>query len=472
MKKKKVQSKKKNQLTLRKKISKNFYKYLPIAGLVLFLVYRSDMATQFVKDVSTVGASKNTQVFKQYKCAEDTPESEASTEAHDPYTFNSDIYSSKVSRPSATPNLIPNHDFVLTDGNTGAPTAFISNTEAGDATYAVQSEGGYTFLRVEQQTVGEQVISGSWLHAPVMLDNAKTYGASVTYRTTVDASILLELTMPDGAMKYQSVGLVKPSSQWKTYPVHIDNTVYNAASIRLIVTPVSKGVVDTRSYALYELPSAQLSQGIVSVTFDDGWESIYKAGRPLFKKYNIATTQYIVAENARNEVPGYMTLDEVKELAIDGHEIGSHSLRHCNLAKLSPQNVVYDAQTSKKVLTDAGLTVTDYAHPYGGYTDETVTMLRQQYSLLRSSDDGFNDRYFDPLNLRTKAIYKDTSIKEIQAWLNEARTNKQWLILMYHRIDETGDYTVSSKQLEQQLKMIHESGMHVMPVTKAAAAIR
>jgi peptidoglycan/xylan/chitin deacetylase (PgdA/CDA1 family) len=464
--------KKKKQITFRSKFSKGFYRYLPIFGLLLFVVYRTDLAAQFFGDLSAARGPKNTQHFRQSACQENAPESAHNTTDHDPYTFNSDIYQTKIARPNNAPNFIANNQLSIIDANTGAPAGFIANTEAGNTTYNVLNENGSTFLRTEQQTPGEQAISGSWLHTGVPLESAKTYGASVEYRSNVDASILLEFTAHDGKITYQQVGLAEPAKDWKLYATHFDNTSYNAASVRLIVAPINKGMVDTRAYALYELPTAKLNQGIVSVTFDDGWQSIYTSGRPLFKKYDITTTQYIVAENAANEVPGYMTIGEIKALAKDGHEIGSHSLRHCNQAKLSVDNVAYDAEISKRVLTEAGFRVTAYAHPYGGYTDDTVGILREHYKLLRSSDDGFNDRYFDPLNLRTKTIYENTSNKEVQSWLDEAKANKQWLVLMYHRVDETGDYTVSSKQLEQQLQMIHASGLPAMTVSQAAASIR
>lgn len=470
---KKTQPKKrKKQNTLRSNVSKKFYKYLPIFGLVLFLVYRSDLAAQFVGDLSAARAQKETYNFRQYACEENAPETTHNTTEHDPYTFNSNLYQAKVARPSSAINFIANNQFTIIDSNTGAPTGFIANSEAGNTAYSVLGENGNTFLRVEQQAPGEQAISGSWLHNGVSLESDKTYGASVEYRSTVDASILLEFTARNGAISYQQIGLAEPANDWKLYTMHFDNAMHEAASVRLIVAPINKGTVDTRAYALYDLPSSQLNQGIVSVTFDDGWQSIYKSGRPLFEKYNIVTTQYIVAENAANKVPGYMSMDEIKTLAKDGHEIGSHSLRHCNQAKLSADNVAYDAEISKRVLTDAGLSITGYAHPYGGYTDDTVGILREQYKLLRSSDDGLNDRYFDPLNLRTKAVYENTSTKEIQSWLDEAKANKQWLVLMYHRVNETGEYTVSSSQLEQQLKMIHESGLPVRTVSQAAASIR
>src|SRR3954465_6555116 len=46
------------------------------------------------------------------------------------------------------------------------------------------------------------------------------------------------------------------------------------------------------------------SQPIVSVTFDDGWESVYTVAMPLLQKYGIHTTQYILS--GTEKYPAYM----------------------------------------------------------------------------------------------------------------------------------------------------------------------
>ncbi len=458
----------KRPLAFRSRISKSFYNFLPVFGLLLFVVYKAGFMGQPFANISFLNTRSAAQQFRPYVCS-NVPESEH--DKSNPYKFESDLYKTKIVPNSKAVNLVKNSTFTLFNNDTHSPAAFVANTEATHTSYSVEHEKDSVFLRTVQNVRGSQPISGTWLQDTVPLGAQKTYGFQVVYRSTVDSTISVELTLGNGSLRYERDVVMQASHGWKVYTGYFDNTLYAAKAARIIVSPNDKGMLDTRGYTIYELPAAQLAKGLVSVTFDDGWRSIYTAGRPLFKKYDIKTTQYIIAENTANNVREYMTIGEVKTLAKEGHEIGSHSLRHCDQTTLSPADLLYDTETSKRVLTDAGVSVTGYAYPYGAYNDQTMKVMRQHYALLRSSDDGFNNRYFDPLNIRTKAVYEQTSTKEIQAWLNEAKAERQWLVLMYHRINETGDYTVSSKELDVQLKMIHDSGLQSVTVTQATKLI-
>ena len=106
------------------------------------------------------------------------------------------------------------------------------------------------------------------------------------------------------------------------------------------------------SFTLSELASLkEIPQKSVVITFDDGYEDNFKNAYPLLKKYGFKSTIYIVLNRfnqdwatdkdlnqASSELNSEKMLsnEQIKEMLDSGLvEIGSHTLDHVNLPKLS-----------------------------------------------------------------------------------------------------------------------------------------
>jgi peptidoglycan/xylan/chitin deacetylase (PgdA/CDA1 family) len=240
-----------------------------------------------------------------------------------------------------------------------------------------------------------------------------------------------------------------------------------------VVASNEAGRVDTKAYDIHAIKEETLGQGMVSITFDDGWQSIADKAAPILDAYGYATTQYIVTDAATKNVGDYMNLDTIRKLKDAGHEIASHTTKHCDLTQLSSDSVERQVHDSKTVLEKADLgPIKSLAYPYGQYDGRVDAITSKYYPLMRSSEDGYNGRYFDNRNIRAMAVHSTTTDKEFQSWVDHAERHKLWLVIIYHRVDEQGDYSVTSKQLTQQLDMIKNSRLKVLPLAKAADTIR
>jgi len=115
----------------------------------------------------------------------------------------------------------------------------------------------------------------------------------------------------------------------------------------------------------------------LALTFDDGYDDIYANAFPLLKKYQMKGTLYIIV-NAL-DTPGYLTKDQVREMANSGYiEIASHTLNHANLKQSSYAKAYFEIVESKKALEKIiGRSVEDFAYPYGFFTqrDEQICQL-------------------------------------------------------------------------------------------------
>lgn len=114
----------------------------------------------------------------------------------------------------------------------------------------------------------------------------------------------------------------------------------------------------------------------VAITFDDGNIDFYNSAFPLLKKYNAKTSLYIMT-GVRGE--NYMSAEQIREVDASGLvEIGSHTVFHSNLIKISSAKKEEELKNSKKYLEDLlGKSVFGLAYPLGNYDEETKDLASQ-----------------------------------------------------------------------------------------------
>jgi peptidoglycan/xylan/chitin deacetylase (PgdA/CDA1 family) len=211
------------------------------------------------------------------------------------------------------------------------------------------------------------------------------------------------------------------------------------------------------------LPFTISNHGLVSIDFDDGYQSMYDNGLPILDAVGMKSTQYIITQNVG--VDSYVTLDEVMQMYNNGHEIGDHTRTHPNLTTLTVAQMTDEIVGAKQDLISWGITPTTLAYPYGGY-NPTVESVVQGSGLrgARDSDLGYNssglgltfggplDHDTRPLVLWSEAAEQDmnTTLSDITSEIDYATANNLWLIILFHRVDET-DPCCSSISVDHSL---------------------
>ena len=208
------------------------------------------------------------------------------------------------------------------------------------------------------------------------------------------------------------------------------------------------------------------NRGFVSINFDDGYQSMYANGLPIFDAAGLRTTQYIITQHVGTDE--YVSWDEVHTMLDHGHEIGNHTRTHPFLTTLPLAQAQDEIIGAQQDFQAQGITPLTLAYPYGNYNTAVENIVKAGgFRGARSSDLGYDCNLLfalpsachngafsnDPLFLYSEAAEADmnTTIDDITGWIDYATANKLWLIILLHRVDEDGNPISVSHQLLQQM---------------------
>ncbi|MBU1671694.1 MAG: hypothetical protein KKF41_00955 [Actinobacteria bacterium] len=66
-----------------------------------------------------------------------------------------------------------------------------------------------------------------------------------------------------------------------------------------------------------------------------------------------------------------------------------------------------------------------------------------------------------------------TTPAEVQGWIDHARANDYWLVLMYHQIDYgPGEYSTTPENFDTEMQYLHGTGVAVLTMQQALQEIR
>ena len=356
-------------------------------------------------------------------------------------------------------NLVSNSK-ALELGTNGKPTGWLddkygqSNTTFSLVRNALPNANA---LRVEVRDY--QAGDAKWLMDPVAVKEGQIVNVSFQYRSQQDSDVVATYINERGETRYVNVTqLTNTNNQWMTYRGDIVIPP-GTKQLQIAQALTANGVIESTNYSITSRPISGFQRGIVSVTFDDGWGSIYEKGLPLFEKYRIPTTQFVVANYDKGKA--YMTEEQITSLQKKGHEIGSHSYSHAKLTQQNSSELHTEVAGSQAVLQDRYTgSASNFAAPFGVYNDEVSQKIAQCYQSHRTTDTGYNTAGYDRYQVRVQNVEVDTTPAEVKRWVDYAQQNKLWLVLVYHQVENGGEYAVDTSALEAQLKVIADSGIH------------
>lgn len=124
--------------------------------------------------------------------------------------------------------------------------------------------------------------------------------------------------------------------------------------------------------------------GLVGLTFDDGYRDVLTWVPPVLEKYGFTATMFAVSrltggENVWDPPPRrpLMSQDDLRDLASRGWEVGSHTLTHARLTEVAPERASHEISASRVALADVtGTAPRSFCYPYGSVNEEAVNAVR------------------------------------------------------------------------------------------------
>lgn len=454
--------------------------------------YQSSVATEY--DVALTDAAGNT----TYAYLGSVAASSTWQQATEQFVVPANIVSASVYHVIYADGWLQTDDFSLTQNQVVAPTNFVPNPSLETAVAGVPSSwqtgawgdntANFTYTTNDGRAgtssatlAVSNYVSGDakWSFAPLTtLTAGSQYTFSAWYKTNTQPHVVIAYVDANGTAQYMTIANPLPSdtspTTWQQYTSHF-YLPQSATSVTAFMLLSSNGWLQIDDYSITPYTPVGFSEPLLSVTFDDGWQSIYTNGLPLLEKYGLVSTQYIVsgALNTAN----YMTPTMVSAFQAQGSEIGSHTVTHADLTTLPLLQLTSELDQSQSTLrTLFGPTVAhDFASPYGAYDAAALTTIPQYYQSHRSTDVGYNSKdSFNPYNIVVQDVGVDTSAAQVAEWVTKAQATNTWLVLVYHEVTAStsgGDYSVTTANLDQQLANIKASGITVKTIAQALAEV-
>ncbi|MBK3573167.1 polysaccharide deacetylase family protein [Streptomyces sp. MBT65] len=299
------------------------------------------------------------------------------------------------------------------------------------------------------------------------------------------------------------------SGEWVT--VHVSWADLGGASGSYSVnangTPSTTTGFTDMSFALYDkAPTAGLTfhlqsielvpdtattfpNGVVSITFDDSWQSVYDLARPKMDALGFAGTIYNIVEYI-DSGSTRLSLSEMRSLQnVSGWEMGGHSFSAANhgvgFQALTADVVAKDFQLMRAWLVDKGFTSEHFAYPHGafGLTSDGVPVdqLAAQYftsarSIISETIETFAPAI--PHRLKSPTGINDgtglggiplTSMTSTGGKLDRCANSGDWLILAMHEIKSSVGAVTDATHISQAgfntlMDGIAARGIPVLPV--------
>lgn len=369
------------------------------------------------------------------------------------------------------------------DGPDGTPQSWHKGgwgTNTATLTYPAEGRNGTDGVSVMLADYVDG--DAKWYFDDVAVTAGEQYQYSDFYRSTGQHAIVIQYRLNDNTFQYVQIAVLPASVEWKKF-VGTFTVPANVVSLTVFHLLQSNGtlITDDHFLGLFSGSPDSFDQGYVSLTFDDGWGSHYTTAKPILDAAGMKGSFFIVTDEATNADPNnindefaYMDYARILELQNAGHEVSAHTRTHTSLITLPVVQANEEILGSKNALTSQGLAPVDtFVYPYGEYNASVIQMVKNAGFIgARSVESGYNTQSTDRYVLKVQNILNTTSVAQIQDWIDTAKANKVWLVLVFHRIVPNPDqYDAMPQTLQGTVNYLQQQGVSVIPMREGVLKI-
>jgi peptidoglycan/xylan/chitin deacetylase (PgdA/CDA1 family) len=353
----------------------------------------------------------------------------------------------------------------LEQAASGAPVDWEKQSWGSNTPTFAYPNNGRTGTKSVKVTVANYVDGDAkWAFKPVALTPGKDYRFKTWYKTNTQPHVVARYIAADGTETYHGMPNPEPAANSSTTWAMYSDTFtvpQGTVGVSVFMFLTGNGWVQTDDYSIESYTPVSFSQPLVSVTFDDGFEENNTTVLPVMNNLGLKSTQCYATEYVEG-IPA--AVDAVKAFHNSGHEICSHTVSHPDLTTLNATDLTYQLTHSKQFLESITGPVKNFASPFGAYNAKVNTEIKKYYRSHRTVDEGYNTKdNFNIYKIRVQNMKDTTTLAEFQSWLDKAKADKVWLVLVYHKVTAgtPGPFDTKNTDFNAQMNALKASGLTV-----------
>lgn len=154
----------------------------------------------------------------------------------------------------------------------------------------------------------------------------------------------------------------------------------------------------------------------VLITFDDGYRGIATIAAPIMTRVDMVGTAYVITDriaNLKKTSPTWLTWSQLRTLEQRGWDIGSHTVAHTELPKMTPEAALKTLRASRSQLEKRlAHPVQWFCYPAGSVDPASVELVKQAgYVLATTTKSGDVHSAANPLQLSRIRITNSTGVR-------------------------------------------------------------
>lgn len=221
-------------------------------------------------------------------------------------------------------------------------------------------------------------------------------------------------------LTYHRIGALPSVRTPSSNALTIEPRVF-AAQMEWLATHGFHAITDRQLLRALDLGTS-LPKRPVLITFDDGYADVLHNAEPVLHRLHWAATAFVITDRVGGPDPSFLTWRELRDLEHDGFTIGSHTVDHLNLTKLSPAQTWFELRRSRETLErHLGRPVHSFAYPYGAADRDVVGEARTAgYALAFTTRPGDAQSVGRRLLLHRYDIHRSVDLASFAALLHSA----------------------------------------------------
>ena len=215
-------------------------------------------------------------------------------------------------------------------------------------------------------------------------------------------------------------------------------------------------------------------EGIVSLSFDDGYDEHFSVAAPVLAEHGLRATAYVMPDQVGQQ--GYMTLEQLHALQRNfGWDVAAH---HFTPLTEFPRDALPGILDGiQRWLAGNGFDAgrLHLAYPLGKHDAGILALVRDRFATARLASGGSETLPpMDPHRLRALNVVDSTPPETLVTAARRAREEREWLILMFHFLVDAPqretEYAVG--RFREAIAGIAGAGVAVRPVSEVWGELR